>query len=114
MRRCLGRPCAGGTRAYRPTVPETPVRIDERPPRLPAEVPSTLSAVILGVVDGLQLQRIKRAANRLQSLQRHSQIPCRGTDVGMPEQNLDGAEVGSGIQHVRGARVTEQMRKDRT
>src|SRR6266852_1984850 len=112
MRRCLGTPCAGGRRAYRPTAKGTPVRIDERPRRLPAEVPSTLSAVILGAIDGLQLKRIKRTANRLESLQRHVQVPGRGADIGMAEQNLDGAEIGSGIQHVRGARVTEQMRKD--
>ena len=61
------------------------------------------------VVDGLQLQRVERAANGLQPLQRHPQIPGGAPDVGMPEQHLDGAEIGAGIQHVRGARMPEQV-----
>src|SRR5260370_33308610 len=83
--------------------------IYERHRRLRADDPSPLAAIILGVVDGLQLQRIERAANGLQPLQRHPQIPGGGPDVGMSEQHLDGAEIGAGIQHVRGARMPEQV-----
>ena len=70
----------------------------------------TLSAVILGAIDGLQLQRVERTADRLQSLEGHAQIAGRGPDIGMPEQHLDGAEIGAGVEHVRGACVSEQMR----
>ena len=92
MRRCPGTPYADGVRECRPIAQGTPVRADERHRRLRADDPSPLAAIILGVVDGLQLQRVERAANGLQPLQRHPQIPGGGPDVGMPEQHLDGAE----------------------
>jgi hypothetical protein len=69
---CPGTPCAGGTREYRPTAPGTPVGVDERPRRLPAEVPSPRSAVLLRAVDGPQRERIEGTANGLQSLQGHA------------------------------------------
>jgi hypothetical protein len=35
-----------------------------------------------------------------------------GADVGVTEQDLDGAQIGPGIEHVSGAGVSEQMRVD--
>jgi len=82
--------------------------------RLPADVPSPPSAVTLGVVDGFQLERVERTANGLQSLERHAEIAGGGADIGMPQQNLNGAEIGSGIEHVRSAGVPEQVRMNQT
>jgi hypothetical protein len=33
------------------------------------------------------------------------QINCRVGDLGMAEQNLDGAQIGAGFQHVSGETV---------
>jgi hypothetical protein len=33
------------------------------------------------------------------------QIACGGPDIGMAEQDLNGAQVGSGVEHVRGTGV---------
>src|ERR1700687_2162121 len=114
MRTCPGAPCADGTRAYRPIVPGTPVGVGERHRRLPADVPSPPSAVVLEVVDGFQLERVERTANGLQSLERHAKIAGGGPNIGMPQQNLNGAEVGASIEHVRGACVPKQVRMNQT
>jgi hypothetical protein len=60
------------------------------------------------------LERVERTANGLQSLERHAEIAGGGPDIGMPQQNLNGAEIGSGIQHVRGACVPKQVRMNQT
>ena len=46
----------------------------------------------------------------LQPLQGYAEIPGSGSNIGVAEQNLDGAEVGAGIEHVSGASMTEQVR----
>ncbi len=48
----------------------------------------------------------------LQPLQGYTEIPGSGSNIGVAEQNLDGAEVGAGIQHVGGASMAEQVRMD--
>src|SRR5215510_14134242 len=110
MRRCPGTPYAVGVRGYRPNEQGTPVRAVERHRRLPADVPSALPAVILGMVDGLQLQRVEGAAESLQPLQGHAKILCGGSDIGMPKQRLDGTYIGAAIEHVGGAGMPEQVR----
>jgi len=49
----------------------------------------------------------------LQPLQGYAEIPGSGSNICVAEQNLDGAEVGAGIQHVSGASMEEQVRMDR-
>jgi hypothetical protein len=48
----------------------------------------------------------------LQPLQGYAEIPGSGSNIGVAEQNLDGAEVRAGIQHVGGASMAEQVRMD--
>jgi hypothetical protein len=60
------------------------------------------------------LERVERTANGLQSLERHAEIAGGGPNIGMPEQNLNGAEVGASIEHVRGACVPKQVRMNQT
>src|ERR1035438_611036 len=39
------------------------------------------------------------------------QVECSIADLGMAEQNLDGAQVGAGFQHVSREAVSKQMRR---
>ena len=66
-----------------------------------------MPALVGGTLDGLELQGVERAAHCLQSLDRHMQIAGGGTDIGVAEQNLDGTEIGAGVEHVGGAGVAK-------
>jgi hypothetical protein len=73
-----------------------------------------LAALVGGTLDELELQGVERTAYGLQSLDRHMQIAGGGTDIGVAQQNLDGTEIGAGVEHVGGAGVAKQVRIDGT
>ena len=69
----------------------------------------TAAGRILRAVDGLYLQRIEGAGGGVQASGGDVEIAGGGPDIGVAEQNLNGAQVGTGVQHVGGAGVAEQM-----
>ncbi len=64
-----------------------------------------MPALVVGTLDGLELQGVEGAAYGLQSRDRHMQIAGGGTEVGVAQQNLYGPEIGAGVEHVGGADV---------
>jgi len=48
---------------------------------------------------------VKGAAGGVQVLQGDVEVAGGGADVGVAQQNLNGTEIGSGVQHVGGAGV---------
>jgi hypothetical protein len=69
-----------------------------------------LAVIVARAVYRAQLQSIERTAGCVQTLQGHAQIARGGANVSMAQQNLNRSEIRTGIQHVGGAGVTEQMR----
>ena len=61
-----------------------------------------MAALVGGTLDELELQGVERTAYGLQSLDRHMQIAGGGTDIGVAQQNLDGTEIDTGVEHVGG------------
>jgi hypothetical protein len=59
------------------------------------------------------LERIEGTVRGMQPLQGYTEIFGGGSNIRMAKQNLDGAEIGAGIQHVCGACVAEQVRVNR-
>src|SRR5271167_4419571 len=66
--------------------------------------PGALHLVRAGHFNGFQ-----RTGNRLQMAAGQMQVECSVADLGMAEQNLGGAQVGAGFQHVSGKAMPERM-----
>jgi hypothetical protein len=73
------------------SVPETPVRVDERYRRLQADALSSLSSIVFRLIDRLNRKSIKGAGQRLNAAHGHSQIASGGPDIGMAQQHLNGS-----------------------
>ena len=96
-------------RAYVPNASGTPPHVAGRH-RLPrADVLSPPSAV---TVRGKQLKNrklLQRALCRLHSSFGDVEVDSRCFEAGMPQQNLNGAEVRPGIQQVGGERMAQRI-----
>ena len=62
------------------------------------------------LVDAHELQFFDGVGDLVQVLLGKMQIPGRGLQILMAEQKLDGAQVGAGLQQVRGPAVAHQVR----
>ena len=71
--------------------------------------PFKAAADVLGAGEREALQRI---GHRLQVPLRQMQVLGGGLQVAVPEQNLDGAQVGARLQQVGGPTVAHRMRGD--
>src|ERR1019366_807682 len=69
--------------------------------------PGALYPVRAGDFDSFQ-----RAGNCLQMAAGQMQVECGIANLGMAEQNLDGAQVGAGFQHMGREAVSKQMRRN--
>jgi hypothetical protein len=63
----------------------------------------------LDAVEAGNFQRIERIGNRLQMLVDKMQVDQSVFEAGVSEQDLNGAQVGSGVQQVGGARVPQTV-----
>ena len=61
------------------------------------------------LVDAGELQFLDGVGDLLQVLRGQVQIPGGGLQILMPEQKLDGAQVGTGFQQMRGPAVANQV-----
>jgi hypothetical protein len=59
-----------------------------------------------------KVQIFDRVGNLLQMLRRQVQISGRGLEIFVPEQHLDGAQVGACLEQMRGPAVTQRVRSD--
>ena len=64
------------------------------------------------LVDARELQSLNRVGDLLQVLRGQVQIPGCHLQILMAEQQLDGAQVGTGFQQMRGPRVANQVRRN--
>ena len=58
------------------------------------------------------LQLLEGIRRRLQMAPREVEIDGRVREVGVPEQHLDGAQVGAGLQQMRRVAVSQRVRAD--
>lgn len=62
---------------------------------------------------GHALQGIQRAGRGADFAGGDTQISSRGVEDAMAEQQLDGAQIGAGLQQMNGERMPQRMRSDR-
>jgi hypothetical protein len=74
-------------------------------------VRSPLSTVILREANGFELETVERVWRSLYPHGRNAQIAGGGLNVGMAEENLDGAQIGAGFQHVHRIAVSTMSSK---
>ena len=78
-----------------------------RPPPAVAESFFLQPPRTLDTVDTAKLQAIERVGNRLQMSVGQMQVEQRVFQAGVSEQDLNGAQVGSGVQQMGGATVPQ-------
>lgn len=55
------------------------------------------------------MERIEGATDGLEPLERHAKIPGGGLNIGMPEQDLNGSQIGASIEQVCSTSVAKKM-----
>ena len=60
----------------------------------------------------VQVEAIQRALGLRQRGGGHMDVPCRGPDAAMAQQDLDGPQVGTGFEQVGGEAVAQGMDGD--
>jgi hypothetical protein len=108
-RRCRGEFSVAEMTGCVPIVLETPLRVDERHRLLRADVLSPSSAVTVGGQDFTNRQIIQRARRGPKSPLRNMEVPSRGLEIGMTEQELDDAQNCASIQHVSGKGMSHHV-----
>src|SRR5439155_19820113 len=63
----------------------------------------------LGLAFGRGLETVERAAGRFQCGRGDMEVAGGGAEAVVPEQDLDGAEVGTGLEQVSGGAVPQGM-----
>src|SRR5258708_34400668 len=104
-----GKPSVAGETARLPSDRGIPDRAGGRHRRLPAGFPLPPPAVC-GVLDRLQWERIEGTGRGMEALHGYTEILGGSSNIRVAEQNLDGAKVRAGVQHVCGAGVAEKVR----
>src|SRR5260370_350301 len=67
---------------------------------------------MLRLVGACYIDSLQWTGDRLQMTPGQMQIHRRIGELGMPEQKLNGAEIGTGLQHVRGETMSKCVRRD--
>jgi len=108
--RCRAVPCAADRRPHDSSAEGTGSGERERHRLLQADVLSCSSVTSLGGPDNADGQVVERTRGGVQSGFGDMQVAGRGLKIAMAEQQLDTAQVGSGIEQMCCKRMSQYMR----